>query len=372
MLKRQKFCVYLAGPIHGCNDDQIRQWRDDVERKYAPHFTFSDPAKRLLGKSATPYEIVEADLRAIDEADGLLVNMWRESIGSAIGVVHAHRKGKPVVVADPNHLKSRMLDFYVDAVKESPLKAARALLDLLRAEADWFVIKSTERDEEPFERRKLMAAIRAACRSAGRDDLVVPRLVLPVVIDRLKKSDRRTRKRFATDDIATEVLATLADLEGDPTYGPLVTRIASAWEERRQQEKRHDRQRAPRRRITAPVTGHVDIACSKSHGTIWGKTVKKLDDIPSTDARKVFQAIWGVSGITRISLGRFGRKESRSACRAFVGGSKTPCVIEGKLFDRSDKGTMQSFQVRIQSDSDKQTILDGIIATLKTSRLWAG
>ena len=54
-----------------------------------------------------------------------------------------------------------------------------------------------------------MAAIRAACRSAGRDDLVVPRLVLPAVIGRLKKSDRRTRKLFATDDIATEVLATL-------------------------------------------------------------------------------------------------------------------------------------------------------------------
>ena len=124
-------------PSRRCNDDQIRRWRDDVVRKYAPYFTFSDPAKRLLGKSATPYEIVETDLRAIDEADGLLVNMWRESIGSAIGVVHAHRKGKPVVVADPNHLKSRMLDFYADAVQEVQLKAARALLDLLRAEADW-------------------------------------------------------------------------------------------------------------------------------------------------------------------------------------------------------------------------------------------
>ena len=29
-----------------------------------------------------------------------------------------------------------------------------------------------------------------------------------------------------------------------------------------------------------------DVACSKSHGTIWGKTVKKLDDIPSADSMR--------------------------------------------------------------------------------------
>ena len=47
------------------------------------------------------------------------------------------RKGRPVVVADPNHLRNRTLEFYADAVTDTPLKAANTLLDLLRAEATW-------------------------------------------------------------------------------------------------------------------------------------------------------------------------------------------------------------------------------------------
>ena len=276
MRKRQKFCVYLAGPIHGCNDKQVHRWRDDVVRKYDSHLSFSNPAERLLDQSAAPYEIVEADLSAIDNADGLLVNMWRESIGSAIGVVHAHRAGKPVVVADPNHLNSRMLDFYADAVEETPLKAANALLGLLRAEADWSVIKSTERREEAFDRRKLMAAIRAACRAARLDDIVVPRLVMPSVIERLKKSDRRLKKRLATTEIDRQVMATFADMEADPRHAAAVEGISMKWKSR-QEEKRPARNRVPRRVTTSSSVNHVEISCGgKSHGTIWGKTVKKL------------------------------------------------------------------------------------------------
>ena len=81
MSKRQKFHVYLAGPISGCNEVQKHQWRNEVKKKYGTHFDFIDPAElELLGPGATPYEAVEADLKAIKKADGLLVNMWRESI----------------------------------------------------------------------------------------------------------------------------------------------------------------------------------------------------------------------------------------------------------------------------------------------------
>ena len=197
MSKPPRFRVYLGGPISDCNELQARRWRNEVKNsRYKAHFDFADPMDGLLDRDASPYEIVEADLRAIEDADGVPVNMWRASIGSTMGVVHAHRAGRPVVVADPNHLASRPLEFYADAVVETPLKAANILLDLLRAEADWTVIKSAERGDEPFDRRKLMAAVRGACRSAGRDDIVVPGLIFPAVIDRLKKSDRRIRKRY--------------------------------------------------------------------------------------------------------------------------------------------------------------------------------
>ena len=119
-MPKGKFQIYLAGPIHGCNDAQIRLWRDSVKRKYGAQCEFLDPSENLLNREASPAEVVEADIRAIENADGLLVNMWRESIGAALGVVHAHRRGQPVVVSDPNHLQNRILTFYADAVTESP------------------------------------------------------------------------------------------------------------------------------------------------------------------------------------------------------------------------------------------------------------
>ena len=201
MPAEQKFRVYLAGPMSACNDVQMRRWRDTVKDAYGAKMTFLDPVDNLLDPEASPYEFVEADLQNIMEADGLLVNMWQESIGTAMGVAHAHRHGRAIVVADPNHLENKMLTFFADAVEENPLQAAKALLNLLRAERSWRVVKSGERTDEPFERRKIMEAVRAACRDAKRDDIVIPRLVLPRVIDRLRASDRKVNKSLTTTAI---------------------------------------------------------------------------------------------------------------------------------------------------------------------------
>ena len=172
MPARQAFRVYLAGPISRCNDTQMRRWRDTVKRDYGSKMTFLDPVECLVNPEASPYEFVEADLQRIRiiEADGLLVNMWRESIGAAMGVAHAHRHGRAIVVSDPNHLENKMLTFFADAVEETPLQGAKALWNLLRAERSWSVVKSRGRTEERFERGKIMEAVRAACRAAKRDE----------------------------------------------------------------------------------------------------------------------------------------------------------------------------------------------------------
>ena len=271
-MPKQKFRVYLAGPISGCNDTQIRQWRDEVKRKYEPHFNFIDPAEMQRSSS---YEIVETDLHAIEEADGLLVNMWQESIGSAIGIVHAHKAGRPVVVANPNHLDNLVLNFYAEAVEETPLKAAKVLFDLLCADARWKVIKSRGRSDEEFSRQKLMDAIRAACRDAGRNDIVVPVLVLPKVIERLGKTDRKLNKKFTTSEVHKQVLAIFEELEADPAYSQTVEGISEQWQLR--YDKNYFPQEAfqPRRESLTSSKTNVDISCRKSHSTIWGKTVKK-------------------------------------------------------------------------------------------------
>ena len=52
-MPKRKFQVYLAGPIHGCNDAQIRLWRDSVKRKYGNQCEFLDPSENLLNREAS-------------------------------------------------------------------------------------------------------------------------------------------------------------------------------------------------------------------------------------------------------------------------------------------------------------------------------
>ena len=57
-------------------------------------------------------------------------------------------------------------------------------------------------------------------------------------------------------------------------------------------------------------TTNVPVSCGgKSHRTIWGMTVNRLDDIPAADAREVLSSIGSVPGITAINLRRFGYNE---------------------------------------------------------------
>ena len=203
--------------------------------------------------------------------------------------------GRPVVVADPNHLESRMLAFFADAVEETPLQGAKALLNLLRAESGWRVVKSEGR-EDPFERRKILEAVRAACRHAKRDDVAIPGRVLPAVIERLRASDRRIRKSVTATDVDKAVTKALDELESDAAQTEAVAGVLNAW------RSRHDRKRSR------------------------GGRIDRVRDRPPPD---------------RV------------------------------LYDRGVKGTMQSFQVRVQSDSDKPKVAAAIERELRDSSKWA-
>ena len=47
-------------------------------------------------------------------------------------------------------------------------------------------------------------------------------------------------------------------------------------------------------------------------------------------------------------------------------------AVEGKLFDRGVKGTMQSFQVRVQSDDAKEAVATAMEKELRKAGRWAG
>lgn len=367
-MAKRKFTVYLAGPISGCNESQRDKWRESVKEKYGKDLEFVDPTEALKDSRYDSYDIVKADLQAIEEADGLLVNMWKESIGSAIGIVRAYGAGKPVVVADPNHINNRILNYYADNIQDTPLKAANVLLKLLRANAEWKVMKSGERSDEPFERQKLMKAIRGAFREAECDDLVVPRRVLEQVIDQLDESNRGIKEQFATRDINEKVVESLKALEADPDYEQAVKGVLTKWQGYGESQSSAPEIRSPRGGSSASAGG---VSSAKSHSTIWGNTVNELKDIPSEQARSVFKGILAIPGVSRITLGPFSGQEERPDCRAFIERSGKSSALDGKLFDRGKKGTMQRFQVWMDEDVDKANILKRLItAKLQETDCW--
>lgn len=370
MNKTKKFRVYLAGPISGCNDAQRCGWREEIKKEYEQHFEFEDPASnsKLLEKDASSWEIVNADLEAIRDSDGMIVNMWRESIGTSIGLVHAQSSGIPIVMADPNMIENRMASFYADAITDFPLKAAKALLNILRGRQDWKVMKSTQRPAEDFNGQKLVNALRGACRDAKRDDVAVPRLALPGIMEQLETSERKMGDTFTSTDINKAVEAAFEDLENDPVHKSQVKGVLDQWRGKRKPSGMREKKRLP---TSDSAPSNVKVSSGgKSHATIWGKTVRDVDEIPSRQARRVFKLIGQIPGVIEIRLAAFGHKEQRNSTGAWLEQSRTANILEGKLFDKGEKGTVQTFQVHVQFDESKSEILQSIEDTLRKNTLW--
>ena len=373
MLPTETYRVYLSGLISGCNQAERSRWRDEVKSVYGERMAFIDPVEQLMDPRVSPYEFVEADLQAIEAADGLLVNMWRESIGTAIGVAHAHLRSRTIVVCDPNRLESSMLNFFADPVADTALRGAKMLRSLRRAERRWHVNKRGGRTER-FERRKIMEAVRGARRSEACDDIAVPKLVTPEVIERFERTDRKINGSLTITDMDRVVVDVLRGLEDAPAYRDSAAGAVEAC--------RHRAAASGDGALPAPPAGPgpldpsiVRIPVSsgrKSHGTDRGAPVRGLADIPSSEARSIFRKTASVPGVTRIMLGPFGHKGERRKCQAWVGGSRTANVIEGKLYDRGPKGTLQSFQVHMQSDDARPAIRRHIGGVLREAGRWAG
>lgn len=321
MATSRKFTIYLAGPINGCNEGQKHNWRKNVKRKYAGYFDFIDPSvDDMAAGDASAEALVKADLENVERSDGILANMWRESIGTTLGIVHASRKGRPVVVADPNGLRHRMLEFYADATADNPLRAAKRLREILRAESSWHVLKSGNRRER-FHRRKIRLSVQELCRRAKADDLGVPIVVLSQVMEILAKGDRRIESTVTTKDIGDAVLRVLKRMERkrDPAFQGL----SSQWTQYSRRRSRPARVAEPE----APGPIRVRVVSPKAHATIWGKGVRSIEDIPSPAARRVMAVVQSAPGVIEITFRQFTSKASRPATCASVVDSDAPFLI---------------------------------------------
>ena len=99
-----KKTIYLCGPIMGDVDGQAVEWRREAKRLLENRFLLLDPMRRDFKDNEvdSANEIVEFDLQDIRDADILLVNYSKPSIGTAMEVFFAAQDlGKFVVAFSP-------------------------------------------------------------------------------------------------------------------------------------------------------------------------------------------------------------------------------------------------------------------------------
>lgn len=349
----KKPTIYLAGPIAGCNEEQLLLWRRDLIRGFSEEFDFIDPTDNLIGSDRSDYDVVHADAEAIRSADAVLANMWRESIGTAIGVVHAHTVGKIVVVCDPNFLQSRTLAFYADSVERSLPQALAAIRTFVRAERLIQAVRKSGEKEEPFDRQKLALSVRKACIGARQSDLVPARaIVFKAMANLLGQSlDERV---ITTEEIRLAVWEAIAELASDPVHEADYDAIRRSWEGHPATPKMASEAEFVPQVHERPL--EIAIRSSGTHSTIWGNKV-------DPDAARIFNEIAKVEGIVGILLTQFtntGSPPSKPHVRLTA--STTPGIIEGKCYAKGKKGTLQTFQIRVANVDHR----DSILAVLRT------
>jgi hypothetical protein len=333
-------------------------------------FDFDDPADDHLprvidGDDYDDYEIVVRDQQSIARCDGVVANMWKESIGTALGIFQACVQGKPVAVADPNGLGNRILRHYVRGeVRATPDEAMGVLRRLLAERHAITSVSKRDGRVEPFARDKLALSIRHACLAAGRNDMLVAVEIVPAVLRLLV--ERRRAGTAASKDIREAVWEVLQQNEADPLRADEYAGIRAAWEH-------HVVARpAPVRRAIAldaafrPAPIHatprdIEVCSDKAHATIWGKGVRSIHDLPA-GPRRVFEHVARVDGIRRVSLHQFGHGPRTNGCGLELFASKTAGCIEGKCHDEGRKGRVQMFRILLNTSDPNET--DAIRQTL--------
>jgi nucleoside 2-deoxyribosyltransferase len=96
--------IYLSGPIMDEHPELAATWRERAKEGLRDHFTLLDPMRRNFKDREvdSANEMVVFDLQVVRDADILLVNYSKTSIGTAMEVFFAaHDLGKFVVAFSP-------------------------------------------------------------------------------------------------------------------------------------------------------------------------------------------------------------------------------------------------------------------------------
>ncbi len=100
--------IYLSGPIMDEHDGVAREWREQAKKLLGKKFSLLDPMRRAFRDREvdSANEIVEFDLQDVRDADIILVNYSKPSIGTSMEIFYgSHDLGKFVVGFSPFSFK---------------------------------------------------------------------------------------------------------------------------------------------------------------------------------------------------------------------------------------------------------------------------
>jgi transcriptional regulator NrdR family protein len=174
-MDKQRLTIYLSGPISHCNEKQRSEWRKTVKTALRKKgHACIDPADHMVDWN--PYkEIID-----IDKSDILIANLWRESIGTVLGIVQARRMGKPVILIDPNYIDSAVLREIVG--EDRVVHSLDGAINKLESEAislfgQRILVQKKRGSSEPLSEPKLQRSLNRVCSEAGVNDAIFAVLV---------------------------------------------------------------------------------------------------------------------------------------------------------------------------------------------------
>ena len=162
--------------------------------------------------------------------------MWRESIGTTLGIVQAKRMGIPVILIDQHCLDSPILqslvgDYIVHSEEAAINKLRNEVAPSLTVEVQ---VKKRSGAVVPFDIKKLQKSLKGACLAAGVDDPV-----FHILLSRRVQRAVSTASGSApikTETIRDRVFQELRNIshdslgEGDPKQVEHANALREAWE----------------------------------------------------------------------------------------------------------------------------------------------
>jgi hypothetical protein len=91
--------TYLCGPINGCTDEEAKNWREMIKAEVGAESCIDPMRRDYRGREDECVdELVELDKIDVLEADIILVNYDKPSVGTSMEVLYAWMHHKNIIV----------------------------------------------------------------------------------------------------------------------------------------------------------------------------------------------------------------------------------------------------------------------------------